>query len=112
LNHLKKELKSWKQLMNNNTKISIRFFDDREVRAVWGEENSKWLVFRFGYCRCSYRPRRLQQSAKLLGISQSQTEKENSELVSATTQLKLLANDGKRYLTDMFDYSGIIGLGK
>ena len=23
-------------------KISIRFFDDREVRAVWDEENSKW----------------------------------------------------------------------
>jgi cell filamentation protein len=27
--------------MPNNTKISIRFFDDREVRAVWDEENSK-----------------------------------------------------------------------
>ena len=38
--------------------------------------------------------------------------KENSELVSATTQLKLLASDGKRYLTDMLDYAGIIGLGK
>lgn len=23
-------------------KISIRFFNDREVRAVWDEENSKW----------------------------------------------------------------------
>ena len=23
-------------------KISIRFFDDREVRAVWDDENSKW----------------------------------------------------------------------
>ena len=28
--------------MSNNTKISIRFFDDREVRAVWDEENAKW----------------------------------------------------------------------
>ena len=24
-------------------KISIRFFNDREVRAVWDEENSKWF---------------------------------------------------------------------
>ena len=24
-------------------KISIRFFDDREVRAVWDDENSRWL---------------------------------------------------------------------
>lgn len=23
-------------------KISIRFFDDREVRAIWDEGNSKW----------------------------------------------------------------------
>ena len=29
-------------------------------------------------------------------------------MVSATTQLKLLANDGKRYLADMLDYTGII----
>lgn len=28
--------------MSNNTKISIRFFDDREVRAIWDEENNKW----------------------------------------------------------------------
>ncbi len=33
-------------------------------------------------------------------------------MVSATTQLKLLASDGKRYLTDMLDYNGIIALGK
>jgi cell filamentation protein len=39
-------------------------------------------------------------------------KKENSQLVSLTTQLKLLANDGKRYLTDMLDYKGIIALGK
>ena len=24
-------------------KVSIRFFDDREVRAVWDEQNSKWF---------------------------------------------------------------------
>jgi cell filamentation protein len=30
-------------------------------------------------------------------------KKKNCELVSATTQLKLLANDGKAYLTDMLD---------
>ena len=29
--------------MNNNTKISIRFFDAKEVRAIWDEENAKQL---------------------------------------------------------------------
>jgi len=39
-------------------------------------------------------------------------KKENSELVSVTTQLKLMANDGKYYLSDMLDYAGIVALGK
>lgn len=39
-------------------------------------------------------------------------KKENSQVVSATTQLKLLAPDGKRRLTDVLDYDGIIALGK
>ncbi|SFH03704.1 cell filamentation protein [Algoriphagus hitonicola] len=38
--------------------------------------------------------------------------KEKSEVVSATTQLKLLAPDGKKRLSDMLDYKGIIALGK
>ena len=39
-------------------------------------------------------------------------KKEKNELVSATTQLKLFANDGKRYLTDVLDYTGIIAFCK
>jgi cell filamentation protein len=39
-------------------------------------------------------------------------KKENHQLVSITTQLKLLASDGKKYLTDVMDYDGIILLGK
>lgn len=28
----------------SNAKISIRFFDDREVRAFWDEQNAKWWL--------------------------------------------------------------------
>jgi cell filamentation protein len=28
--------------MNEQHKISIRFFDDREVCALWNEQNAKW----------------------------------------------------------------------
>jgi len=37
---------------------------------------------------------------------------DNCEVVSVTTQLKLLAPDGKRRSTDVLDYNGIIALGK
>ncbi|MCD6112416.1 MAG: hypothetical protein J7J86_04010 [Bacteroidales bacterium] len=33
-------------------------------------------------------------------------------MVSATTQLKILSPDGKKRLSDMLDYNGIIALGK
>jgi cell filamentation protein len=39
-------------------------------------------------------------------------KKENSQVVSITTQLKILAPDGKKRLSDMLDYNGIIALGK
>ncbi len=39
-------------------------------------------------------------------------KKENNELVSVANQLKLTAADGKKYLTDTFDYDGIIELAK
>ncbi len=39
-------------------------------------------------------------------------KKENSQVVSATTQFKFLAPDGKKRLADMLDYAGIIALGK
>jgi len=37
---------------------------------------------------------------------------ENNQLVSNTTQLKLIASDGKKYLSDMLDYEWIVMLGK
>ena len=39
-------------------------------------------------------------------------KKENSQVVSVTTQLRLVAPDGKKHLSDMLDYTGIIALGK
>ena len=39
-------------------------------------------------------------------------KKENSELVSATTQLKLTASDGKKYKTDVISQAGVEQLAK
>ena len=47
-----------------------------------------------------------------MGEVQAKLKNENSEVVSATTQLKLLAPDGKKRLADVLDYNGIIALGK
>ncbi len=96
----------------SNTKISIRFFDDREVRALWDEQNTKWWFSVLDIVAVLTDQNDYTKTRNYWKYLKAKLKKEKNELVSATTQLKLLANDGKRYLTDMLDYNGIIALGK
>ncbi|MEX0982178.1 MAG: Fic family protein [Bacteroidales bacterium] len=96
----------------SEAKVSIRFFDDREVRAVWDEENTKWWFSVLDIVALLADQDDYTKTRNYWKYLKAKLRKENSELVSATTQLKLLAGDGKRYLTDMLDYNGIIALGK
>lgn len=93
-------------------KISIRFFDDREVRAVWDEQNDKWWFSVLDIVAVLNDQDDYTKTRNYWKYLKAKLKKENNELVSATTQLKLLASDGKRYLTDMLDFNGIIALGK
>lgn len=95
-----------------NNKISIRFFDDREVRAVWDEENNKWWFSVLDIIAVLTDQDDYVKTRNYWKYLKAKLKKENSQVVSATTQLKLLASDGKKYLTDMLDYDGIIALGK
>ncbi len=96
----------------SNAKISIRFFDDREVRAVWDEQNAKWWFSVLDIVALLTDQDDYTKTRNYWKYLKAKLKKENIELGSATTQLKLLAKDGKRYLTDMLDYTGIIALGK
>jgi len=96
----------------NKEKISIRFFDDREVRAVWDEQNDKWWFSVLDIVTVLNDQDDYTKTRNYWKYLKAKLKKENNELVSATTQLKLLASDGKRYLTDMLDFNGIIDLGK
>ncbi len=99
------------QIMSN-IKISIRFFDDREVRAVWDEQNAKWWFSVLDIVALLTDQDDYTKTRNYWKYLKAKLKKEKNELVSTTTQLKLLANDGKRYLTDVLDYTGIIALGK
>lgn len=93
-------------------KISICFFDDREVRAFWDEQNTKWWFSVLDIVAVLTDQDDYSKTRNYWKYLKAKLKKERNELVSATTQLKLLARDGKRYLTDMMDYNGIIALGK
>jgi cell filamentation protein len=96
----------------SSAKISIRFFDDREVRAVWDEENAKWCFSVLDIVGLLTDQNDYSKNRNYWKYLKAKLKKENSQVVSATTQLKFLAPDGKRRLSDMVDYQGIIALGK
>ena len=81
-------------------KISIRFFDDREVRAIWDDTHSKWrysVVDVISAITQSPRPRKYWSALKTKLIA------EGSELSQKLGQLKLAADDGKLRETDVAD---------
>ncbi len=96
----------------SKAKISIRFFDDREVRAVWDEENAKWWFSVLDIIAVLTDQNDYTKTRNYWKYLKAKLKKENSQVVSATTQLKFLAPDGKKRLADMLDFNGIIALGK
>lgn len=93
-------------------KISIRFFDDREVRAIWDAEHSKWWFSVLDIVGVLNDQDDYEKNRNYWKYLKTKLKKEGSQLVSVTNQLKLRASDGKFYQTDVLDYDGIIALAK
>ena len=93
-------------------KISIRFFDDREVRAVWDDDQSKWWFCVLDVVGVLNEESDYAKVRNYWKYLKAKLRKEKLQLVSETNQLKIQAADGKKYKTDMLDSEGIIALSK
>ena len=69
-------------------KISIRFFNDKEVRAAWNEENNKWYFSVLDIIGAIRKEDNYEKCRNYWKYLKAKLKKENSKLVSATTQLK------------------------
>lgn len=81
-------------------KTSIRFFEDIPVRAVWDDETSEWWFCAVDVAEAltkSKNPRSYWNAVK----------RRNPRLSTICRQLKLIASDGKKYLTDVVDAAGV-----
>lgn len=99
-------------MMKNATKISIRFFNDKEVRAIWDEENSKWWFSVLDIVGVLNAQDDYEKNRNYWKYLKAKLKKTLPELVSDTTQLKLTAADGKKYKSDVMDYNQVIELAK
>ena len=91
------------------SKVSIRFFNDREVRAVWDEENSKWW---FSVVDIVAILSESEDAKNYWYVLKNRLKKANSEVLTNCKGLKLTAPDGKKRLTDTLDNEGISLLAK
>ena len=85
-------------------KYSVRLFLNKIIRAIWDDENSKWwyssvdVVFAL---TDSKNPR----------IYWNAIKRRHPELNTFCRQLKMYADDGKKYLSDVLDEAGVKKLG-
>lgn len=93
-------------------KVSIRFFEDKEVRAVWNDEKSCWYFSVVDIVGILNEQEDYAKTRNYWKYLKNKLKNENNELVSATNQLKLIAPDGKKRLTDVLDANGIVELAK
>src|SRR5574344_1985510 len=93
-------------------KISIRFYEDHEVRAVWLEETQRWQFSVLDVLGAINEQDDYAKTRSYWKYLKAKLKKDGSELVSDTIQLKLRAADGKKYLTDTLDAKGISELAK
>lgn len=81
-------------------KLSFRFYNDHEVRAVWSDQEEKWyfsIVDIIAAITESPRPR------IYWGTVKNRQKERFGQLYSKCIQLKLAAADGKHYATDRID---------
>ena len=93
-------------------KISIRFFDDREVRAVWNDTDSRWWFSVLDIVGVLNNQDDYTKNRNYWKYLKAKLNKDGIQLGSGTNQLKLTAPDGKKRLSDVVDSDGVIALAK
>ena len=80
------------------SKISIRFYKDREVRAIWNDSEGKWYFSALDLIGAINEQDDYQKNRNYWKYLKNKLKKERPEVVSDTNQLKMLAPDGKQHL--------------
>lgn len=81
-------------------KHSIRYFDNKEIRAIWDDEKSLWWYSATDFIRVlvdAATPRKYWNTIKA----------RNPELSSFCGQLQMFSSDGKKYSTEVINAEGL-----
>ncbi len=94
------------------SKKSIRFFNDREVRAVWDDENSCWWFSATDIVRAINDEPDYTKAGNYWRWLKRKLKQDGVQLVSPTHGFKFEAPDGKQRIADVLNSEGVILLAK
>jgi hypothetical protein len=89
---------------------NIKLFEQRQVRAVWDEETENWLLSVVDVVAVLTDQDDGLKARKYWNKLKQRLREEGNESVTNCHQLKLMAADGKRYLTDVADTEQVLRL--
>ena len=94
------------------SKKSIRFYNDRLVRAVWDEQHSKWWFSAVDIVAAINDEDDYRKSRNYWKYLKGKMVKDGIQLVSVTNQFKFEAPDGKQRGSDALDAECVRTLAK
>lgn len=110
--HKPMEIKQETTEKSKQEKISIRFFNDREVRAVWDDETSQWLFSVLDIVAVLRNENDYQKTKNYWKYLRAKFKKQGNDLANSTVKKRLQAPDGKRYLSNVMNYEQVKELAK
>lgn len=94
------------------SKVSIRFYKDREVRAIWDEEKSKWWFSAIDIIRAINEEADYVKAGNYWRWLKKKLTTDGVQLVSVTHEFKFEAPDGKKRTADALDNECVQTLAK
>ncbi len=82
-------------------KTDMTLFEDYKIRRIYDEDEEIWWFSVIDIVRVLTRQEDYQAARKYWNKLKQRLKKEGSQLVTNCHQLKLVAADGKKYLTDV-----------
>ena len=89
---------------------AIKLFEEKKVRSLWDDEAEKWYFSVIDIVAVLTSQPDYKKAQSYWTTLKGRLKKEGSEVVTKCDKLKLVASDGKKYLTDVADIEIIFRL--
>ena len=93
-------------------KISIRFYNDKEVRAIWSEDDCRWFYSATDVVRAINNENDYVKAGNYWRWLKKKLAAQGVQPVSDTHEFKLVGPDGKKRVADVMDDNGVLLLAK